>query len=403
MPHKFFGMDNEESSLFQKPEIWPDTSIPRSTPSPTLSVQVREPQKIPRKLREFFKVDLKTGSLLTTERKIFLSQVLMHEIDEGSRCLQRAGKAEIAEMISATHPRLHLSNQLRVLRESLEEKSISEQSPELISQGLKIRNNQVGQISGKFKEGSFYALSSEGVLYKNRNEDALLVEADKQVLAVLDGMGGHRAGNIASGILVDFLEYGLQHGMNLEQAIYFGNEAVLQRSKNDAKLGGPYPMGSTLVMAQIQGDKLKTVNVGDSKLIVLRQGKIVFETLDHTNGQTLFREGLIDVDTAHFLNHILSRNLGTDPILPNRDLEKSSFSLKTGDRICLMTDGITDNFYSKSFDLNELVSLVSKGNLADCAQKVQQLTFERMKSGKLANGYRAKPDNLSLILYQHQR
>ena len=140
MPHKFFGTDKEESSVFQKPEIWPDssTSISGSTSAlaPTLNIQVREPQKIPRKIREFFKVDLKTGTTLATERKIFLSQVLMHEIDEGSRCLQRAGKEEIAETIRATHPRLHLSNQLRLLRDSLEEKSVSEWGPELISQEI---------------------------------------------------------------------------------------------------------------------------------------------------------------------------------------------------------------------------------------------------------------------------
>ncbi len=67
MPHKFFGTDKEESSVFQKPEIWPDssTSISGSTSAlaPTLNIQVREPQKIPRKIREFFKVDLKTGTI----------------------------------------------------------------------------------------------------------------------------------------------------------------------------------------------------------------------------------------------------------------------------------------------------------------------------------------------------
>lgn len=403
MPHKFFGTNHEEGPVFQKAEIWTDRSKQNpSAPSPS-HTQIREPQKIPRKLREFFKVDLKTGSTLPNDRKIFLSQVLMHEIDEGSRILYRAGKNEIAEIVHSSHPRMHLSNQLRLLRDSLEEKSMAELTPETVTQGFKIRNNQSGTLGGKFKEGSFYALCNEGILYKGRNEDAILIEPEKQALAVLDGMGGHRGGNVASCIMTDFLEYGLQHGMSLEQAICLGNEAILQRAKNDPQLGGAYPMGTTLVITQIQGDKLKTVNVGDSKLIVIRQGKIVFETLDHTNGQSLFREGLVDVDTAHFLNHILSRNLGTDPILPNRDLDKSSFSLKTGDRVLLMSDGISDNFYSPNFKLDELAALATKGDLAECVQLIHQKCLERMKQGKLASGYRAKPDNLSLILYQHQR
>ncbi len=365
-------------------------------------VQVREPQKIPKKIRDFFRIDLKTGLPLSTEKRIFLSQVLMHEFDEGARLLQKAGRHEIADFVKSNHPQMHLSNQLRLLRDTLEEKSISETAPEEVRGGNKIRNNQTGRISGKSKNGIYFGFSSEGVLYKGRNEDALLVDPDQEFIAVLDGMGGHRGGNIASGVMTDFIEYGLHHGMNSEQALCFANEAILQRARNDAKLGGLYPMGTTLVCAEIQGNKLKTIHVGDSKLLVIRQGKIVFETQDHTNGQCLYREGLVDLDTAHFLNHILSRNLGSDPILPNRDLEKNTFLLKTGDRVLLASDGITDNFYSEKFTLEELAQIVSGESLESCAQKVKDLCLQRMKEGKLASGYRAKPDNISLALYQYQ-
>lgn len=402
MSNKVFGMDNEEISVIQSHELWRTDSQTQEALFSAHSVQVRDPQKIPKKLREFFKVDLKTGANLPSDRKIFLSQVLMHEIDEGTRLLCRAGKLEIAEMVRTAHPRMHLSNQLRLLRDALEEKSVSELPPEVLPSGFKIRNNQSGQISGKLKNGRYHALSSEGILYKNRNEDALLVEPEREVLAVLDGMGGHSGGNVASCVMADFLEYGLQHGMDLEKAICFGNEAILERAKNDAKLGGAYPMGTTLAAVQIHGDKLKTIHVGDTKLLVVRHGKIAFETLDHTNGQSLYREGLVDADTAHFLNHILSRNLGTDPILPNRDLEKNSFTLKSGDRILMASDGITDNFYSRDFKLDELAQLASKGELTECAEEILRISTQRIKAGKLPSGYRAKPDNLSLLLYQHR-
>lgn len=402
MSTKIFGMDKKGVSVLRRPEILMGSPIAPENTLPLSTVQVREPQKIPKRLREFFKIDIKTGLPLPTDQKIFFSQVLMHEIDEGVRILSRAGKGEIADMICKVHPNIHLSNQLRLLRDSLEDKSVSNLSPEIFQQGYKIRNNQIGNFSGKLKQGSYDAFSSEGILYKGRNEDALLIDPDRDFLAVMDGMGGHHGGNVASCIMTDFLEYGLQHGMSMEQAICFGNEAILERSKNDAKLGGAYPMGTTLVAAQIHADKLKVIHVGDSKLLVIRQGQVVFETQDHTNGQSLHREGLIDADTAHFLNHILSRSLGTDPILPNRDLEKHTFNLKSGDRILMMSDGVSDNFYDQNFKLEELALLASKGEVPDCIQQIRDRCLEHMKEGKLPSGYRAKPDNLSLILYQHR-
>lgn len=400
MSIKFIGIEGQESSVLPKESLM-DSNHELISSHPR-TIRVRDPQKIPKKIRDFFKVDLKSGQALPTDRKIFLSQVLMHELDEGVRILNRAGRHEIAESIISAHPKLHLSNQLRLLRNNLEDKSMSDLPPEYIQQGHKIRNNQSGKISGRLKNGKYFALSSEGVLYKGRNEDAIFVDTDKELFAVLDGMGGHQGGNIASCIMTDFLEYGISHGMSLEQAICFGNEAILERAKNDAKLGGAYPMGTTLVSCQIQGDKLKSIHVGDSKLIVIRDGKIVFETKDHTNGQSLFREKLIDVETAHFLNHILSRNLGTDPILPNRDLDQNSFHLKAGDRVALMSDGVTDNFYTLDFQLPEIAHLLSTGELEESAYQIQKICFERMKAGKLPNGHRAKPDNLSIFLYQHR-
>ncbi len=402
MPIKIFGNEGEDLFLPQHPALMPDARPSPNQKSSSNIVKVREPQKIQKKIRDFFKLDLKTGLPLPNDKKMFLSQVLMHEFDEGVRLLTRAGKMEVADMIKSAHPKMHLSNQLRLLRETLEDKTVSGIPPENIQQGYKIRNNQNGNLSGKLKTGSYYAFSSEGVLYKGRNEDALLIEPEREILAVLDGMGGHSGGNTASCVMTDFFEYGLKHGMSVEQAICFGNEAVMERAKNDATLGGNYPMGTTLVAAQIQGDKLKTTHVGDSKLLVIRQGKVVFETLDHTNGQSLYREGLIDVDTAHFLNHILSRNLGTDPVLPNRDLDRNAFNLKAGDRILLMTDGITDNFYTQAFSLDEIAQIASKGNLEDCAMQIQKTCFKRMQAGKLPSGYRSKPDNLSLIIYQYR-
>ena len=110
MSIKFIGIEGQESSVLPKESLM-DSNHELISSHPR-TIRVRDPQKIPKKIRDFFKVDLKSGQALPTDRKIFLSQVLMHELDEGVRILNRAGRHEIAESIISAHPKLHLSNPL---------------------------------------------------------------------------------------------------------------------------------------------------------------------------------------------------------------------------------------------------------------------------------------------------
>ncbi len=365
-------------------------------------LSVRSPRKISRRVRDFFKINVQTGAKLSGEQKSFLAQVLMHELDEGARILQVCGEFEKAQMMHHFNHPMHLSQQVQLLRSWLEEDKIKKREPEWVQSGNKIRNNQIGSFAAALPTGPLFAFSSEGILYKDRNEDALLITPQKGVLAVLDGMGGHIGGNIASGLVVDFLEYALFQDQNLEQAIFFANEALLQRVQNDPTLGGSAFMGTTLVCAQIQKNKLRCLNIGDSKCVVIRQGKVCAQSRDHTNGQDLLREGLIDQDTAHQLNHILSRCLGQESIIPHRDLEGFNFELKKGDRVLLLSDGITDNFYSLDFSLQDLARIASHGSLEEAVQKIYHVTIDRVRKDILPTGKKAKPDNLTVVLYEHQ-
>jgi serine/threonine protein phosphatase PrpC len=364
-------------------------------------VVVRSSEKIPRKVLEFFKVEVKSGLLLNEEKRNLLAQVLMHEFDEGIRILQQCGREEQTRLLKISNPRMHLSNQILLLREWLNQEPIRNRPPERISRGLKLRNSQNGELSERLPQGRAVGFTSHGILYKDRNEDALLIIPEREVLAVFDGMGGHIGGNIASGIAVDFLEYALKQGMTLEKATVLANEAILQRTRNDPSLGGMTPMGTTLACCEIKGNLLKALHVGDSKVLVIREGKIVYESQDHTNGQDLLREGLIDYETAHYLNHILSRSLGCDSILVNRDLERSEIMLKRGDRILLATDGITDNYYTHDFSLSELAQFASLNPLDEAISKIYDSCLDRIRKGTLPDGQAAKPDNITLLLYQH--
>lgn len=388
---------------FQKQEIFPKSPTREMLESIEVasSVSVRDVAEIPKRVFNYFKVDPKTDQPLSEASRILAAQSYMHELDEGVRVLALAGKREEVKFFIEKNVRIHLNNLIVLLREWLADSSVTHLSPEKVSLKLKIRNNQIGKISSRFLKGKVVGFTSEGILYKNRNEDALLVYPERGILAVLDGMGGHAGGNIASGIGVDFLEYGLKKQMPLEKAIEYANEAILQRTKSDPRLSGKTPMGTTLVSCEIRGDDLKSLHSGDSKLMVIRKGKVVFETKDHTNGQDLLRTDVVDLETAHFLNHILSRSLGCDSIFATRDLEKSEMKLKSGDRVLLASDGITDNFFNHDFSLPELAKLAGKGEIEEACQNIFAVCKERIQKGHLPNGYASKGDNITLLIYEH--
>ena len=365
------------------------------------NIQVRPPQKIPKKILNYFKTNIKTGNFLSQEKQFFLAQVLLHELDEGVRILEHSGRFEQAQILRSRNPKIPLINQMQLLRDWLSQDPLLNRPPERIENSYKIRNNQNGTIDSLFPEGKLVGFTEHGIFYKDRNEDALLTLPSFGLLALMDGMGGHVGGNIASGILVDFIEYGLLSGACLEKAIEDANEAILQRSQNDSKLGGDHPMGSTLVCAQIRESTLKCLHIGDSKLLLIRDGKIIYATQDHTNGQELWHQNLVDLETAHALNHMLTRSLGFDSIFASRDLERFDIDLQKGDRILLASDGITDNFYNQSFELGELAQIASENSLKESLENIHRSCLDRIRNKQLPSGKRAKPDNLSVLLYEH--
>jgi PPM family protein phosphatase len=399
MPPKMTDLQSEQDLYAQFPAALPSRVSSRKKIIDT--VTVRSPRRIPKKILSFFQMDPKTGLSLAEEKRSFLAQVVMHEMDEGIRILERCGHAEQARLLKNPPPKMHLSNLLALLRRSLDQKTVQNLPPEEISLGFKIRNNQIGRLTVGLPEGRVAALTSQGILYKDRNEDALLLVPERGIMAVLDGMGGHAGGNIASGIVTDFMEYALKEGRSLEKAITYANDAVIERTRNDPRLGGMHPMGTTLVCCQIRKNRLQSVHVGDSKLLVIRNSRIIHESKDHTNGQDLLRDGLIDQETAHFLNHILSRSLGCDSIFASRDLESSEIGLEAGDRVLLATDGVTDNFFSRDFSLAELAQMAGEGSVTDAVTEIHQACLDRIQKETLPDGRPSKADNLTVMVYEH--
>jgi protein phosphatase len=188
------------------------------------------------------------------------------------------------------------------------------------------------------------------------NEDNLLAEPN--VFAVADGMGGHRAGEVASALAVDLLRARLSApGADLEQVVAAIAEVTGDISR--AAIGNPdqQGMGTTVTALAViaatpepeEGDadpaapaeQLALVNVGDSRTYLLRHGRLRRVTVDHSYVQELVATGHITDDEArtHPRRNIVTRALGIDPAVR---VDAWTLPLVRGDRFLLCSDGLVD-------------------------------------------------------------
>ncbi|HWO24734.1 MAG TPA: Stp1/IreP family PP2C-type Ser/Thr phosphatase [Kofleriaceae bacterium] len=179
---------------------------------------------------------------------------------------------------------------------------------------------------------------------RKTNEDSLIVEPRAGLFAVLDGMGGANAGDVASRTARDAIRdfvllrrASLGPKQLLEQALQAGNSAVhlaAQRSREHHGMG-------TTVVACLVGESGRTViaHVGDSRAYLLRDGRLQALTRDHTVVEELVERGLLAAEEAgrHPHKNVLSRNLGSRP---QARVDVQEISMQGGDRILLCSDGL---------------------------------------------------------------
>jgi PPM family protein phosphatase len=212
------------------------------------------------------------------------------------------------------------------------------------------------------------ALSHPGMSGKN-NEDRFAVsafrlnrrDATPVILAVLsDGIGGHRAGEVAAEIAVERIstrvaESRLHHPTALlKDAVVEASEEIRKMARSDAARQG---MGATCVAALIIGKRLFAVSVGDSRLYLMRDGGIRKLSTDHTWIQEAIEAGIMQPEEAngHPNAHVIRRYLGSPkpPEVDHRlrladnetDMQaedNQGMMLNPGDRILLCSDGLTD-------------------------------------------------------------
>jgi PPM family protein phosphatase len=192
-------------------------------------------------------------------------------------------------------------------------------------------------------------------LVRKRNEDAYLIDTDRSLFLVCDGMGGHRGGDVASKLATETINRELKyHDLSdlpqaLKKAVQIANQTIWETGKNDEELN---EMGTTITAAVVWGEQLLIAHVGDSSLLIIRGDEVIKPTYDHTLAEQMLRDGLIDKYDERYrsFHHVLTRALGVDKQV---DIDLHQIAIQTGDWILICTDGL-----SNMIDQQEILNLL---------------------------------------------
>ena len=160
------------------------------------------------------------------------------------------------------------------------------------------------------------------------------------MFAVADGMGGHQAGEVASGIAIDLLEEAADRTAtpSLDEVvatIEASNAAIRLEAQTRAELVG---MGTTCTVVVVDA-AIHIAHVGDSRAYRFRDGELVQLTDDHSLVATMVREGLLSPADAMTdgRRHVITRALGADEAVK---VDVVTADRRAGDRLLLCTDGL---------------------------------------------------------------
>ena len=161
---------------------------------------------------------------------------------------------------------------------------------------------------------------------------------------VADGMGGHKAGDVASRYTVDEFVSLIENATEkdditvISEAVTKVNTMLLEKAKESPDYTG---MGTTLVVATIKDEMLRVANVGDSRLYVIGTDGIRQITRDHSLVEEMVSMGEIDRKEArtHKRKNIITRAIGGDSYV---EAEMFCVELMPDDIIMMCSDGLTN-------------------------------------------------------------
>lgn len=240
---------------------------------------------------------------------------------------------------------------------------------------------------------TFSLKTDPGCIRENNEDNALVLtkepEAFKDFLAVIaDGMGGHAAGEVASGIVIDVIptEYRASRdertGFALREALVLANSEIFDQAQANPTYRR---MGTTCIAVAIREGRIFFAHVGDSRLYRLRQNTLTQLTEDHSYVMSLVKEGQITREEAahHENKNIILRAMGTKEQV-EVDITEEGLPVQINDKYLLCTDGLHDVVTD-----NEIATLMQIKNPDDA-------TTQMVETAKQYGG----PDNITVILME---
>ncbi|WP_326537969.1 Stp1/IreP family PP2C-type Ser/Thr phosphatase [Pseudorhodoferax sp.] len=240
----------------------------------------------------------------------------------------------------------------------------------------------------------FHVQTHPGLLRQN-NEDAAGFDSDYGLGVLADGMGGYNAGEVASSMAVNVIRTELGDWLSaagpqaalretrkaVDRSVQHANQAILSMARADPSCAG---MGTTLVVAVFQEQRILLGHIGDSRAYRLRQNQFQQMTRDHSLLQEQLDAGLITPAQAAVSSqrNLVTRALGIDEAV---ELDLNEFPVEAGDLYLLCSDGLSD--------------MVSDAHIAEILRSEAPLERKARHLIEDANAFGGR-DNITVLLAQ---
>jgi len=238
------------------------------------------------------------------------------------------------------------------------------------------------------------------------------------LFAVLaDGIGGHRAGEVAAELAVNHIMQviaksdGHRIRQAIEEAVTEASNAIAAHSASNENLKG---MGATCALAWIIGDRLYTAYVGDSRIYLMRGGRIQQLTVDHTWVQEAIEKGILTPELAreHPNVHVIRRYLGSpEPPEPDFRLkffdgegdlqaeENQGVQLLPDDVLLLCSDGLTDLVWNDEI----LETVRTRDNIKEASRALIDLANSRGGHDNITVVLVSVPSDFKIVVKKNRK
>ncbi|MBI3651989.1 MAG: protein phosphatase 2C domain-containing protein [Acidobacteria bacterium] len=217
------------------------------------------------------------------------------------------------------------------------------------------------------------------------NQDSFLAVPQHGLFAVFDGVGGQKAGEVASRMAAETIEEALENISAessyelINRAIKFANRDIYETAESEPEYR---TMATTVALLHLDQQRATIAHVGDSRVYRFDDGYFYRETIDHTDSNDDLRQGLLPEGRGEKKGNVINRALGVEAEV---EVELKTLTVREGSRFLLCSDGIYRHMPDE-----EIARVLAQS-------KDPQQAADELKRTVLARG---ADDNLTAIIVQ---